>query len=150
MFQPTSEPSRYSDSPRGVRSGDRTPVEERFSSPFQTGPEAHLASYTMGTGSFPGLKRPIRGVKHTSHWTSKLKKEETYHYTPSVPHGGIQGELYLHLFTYAYFGLSNFSFFSYNAGMETPMLNVFTFTRHENFSSDSFHISTRQRRWFDL
>ena len=30
----------------------------------QTGPVAHPASYTMGTGSFPGLKRPGRGVDH--------------------------------------------------------------------------------------
>jgi hypothetical protein len=28
----------------------------------QTGPGAHPASYTMGTGSFPGVKQPGRGV----------------------------------------------------------------------------------------
>jgi hypothetical protein len=28
----------------------------RFSAPVQTGPGAHLASCTMDTGSFPGLK----------------------------------------------------------------------------------------------
>ena len=28
----------------------------------QTDPGAHLASYTMGTGSFPGVKRPGGGV----------------------------------------------------------------------------------------
>jgi len=28
----------------------------RFSAPVQTGPEAHPASYKMGTGSFPGVK----------------------------------------------------------------------------------------------
>ena len=28
----------------------------RFSAPVQTGPGAHPASYTMGTGSFPGGK----------------------------------------------------------------------------------------------
>jgi hypothetical protein len=33
----------------------------RFSAPVQTGPEAHPASCTMGTGSFPGGKeRPVR------------------------------------------------------------------------------------------
>ena len=31
----------------------------------QTGPGAHPASYTMGNGSFPGVKRPGRGVDHT-------------------------------------------------------------------------------------
>jgi hypothetical protein len=32
--------------------------EARFSAPVQTGSRAHTASYTMGTGSFPGVKRP--------------------------------------------------------------------------------------------
>ena len=36
----------------------------RFSTPVQTGPGAHPASCTMGTGSFPGVKRPGRGVDH--------------------------------------------------------------------------------------
>ena len=35
-----------------------------FSTPVQTGPGAHPSSYTMGTGSFPGVKRPGRGVDH--------------------------------------------------------------------------------------
>jgi hypothetical protein len=36
----------------------------RFSAPVQTCPGAHPASYTMGTGSFLGVKRPGRGVDH--------------------------------------------------------------------------------------
>ena len=48
--------SRYSDSLRAGRSGDRIPVVARFSAPVQTGPGTHPASYTMGTGSFPGGK----------------------------------------------------------------------------------------------
>ena len=36
----------------------------RFSAPVQTGPGAYPASYTMGTGSFPGVKRPGRGADH--------------------------------------------------------------------------------------
>ena len=36
----------------------------RFSAPVQTGPGAHPASCTMGTGSFPGLKSG-RGVTLT-------------------------------------------------------------------------------------
>ena len=38
----------------------------RFSVPVQTGPGAHTASCTMGTGSFPGVKSG-RGVTLTPH-----------------------------------------------------------------------------------
>ena len=40
--------------------------EAGFSAPVQTGPEAHTASCTMGTGSFPGV-RCGRGVTLTPH-----------------------------------------------------------------------------------
>ena len=40
--------------------------EARFSTPVQTGPGAHPASCTMGTGSFPGVKNG-RGVTLTPH-----------------------------------------------------------------------------------
>ena len=36
----------------------------RFSAPIRTGPGAHPASYTMGTGFFLGVKRPGRGADH--------------------------------------------------------------------------------------
>jgi hypothetical protein len=36
----------------------------RFFVHVQTGPGAHPASCTMGTVSFPGVKRPGRGVDH--------------------------------------------------------------------------------------
>jgi len=39
-------------------------VEARFSTPFQTGPGAYPASYTMGTGSLPGVKWLGRGADH--------------------------------------------------------------------------------------
>jgi hypothetical protein len=58
--------SWYSEWLRVGRSGDRIPVEVRFSAPVQTGPGAHLASCTMGTGSFPGVKSG-RGVTLTPH-----------------------------------------------------------------------------------
>jgi len=32
-------------------------------------------SYTMGTGSFPGVKRPVRGFDHPPHLAPRLKKE---------------------------------------------------------------------------
>ena len=49
---------------RARRSGDRIPVRERFSAPVQTSPGTHPASFTKGTGSFPGVKSG-RGVTLT-------------------------------------------------------------------------------------
>jgi len=43
----------------------------RFSTPVQTGPGVHLASYTMCTGSFLGVKWTERGVNHTPHLEPK-------------------------------------------------------------------------------
>jgi len=57
------------------RSGDRIPAEARISAPVQTGPGVHPASYTMGTGSFPEVKRPGRGVDNPHHLAMRLKKE---------------------------------------------------------------------------
>ena len=45
----------------------------RFSAPVQTGPEAHPASCTMGTGSFLGVKRPGRGAVHPPHLSEVMK-----------------------------------------------------------------------------
>jgi len=42
---------------------------------LQTDPGAHSAPYTMGTGSFPGVERPGRGVDHPPHLVPRLKKE---------------------------------------------------------------------------
>ena len=49
--------------------------EARFSAPVQTGPGAHPASYTMGTGSFPGVKRPGRGADNPPHLAPRLKEK---------------------------------------------------------------------------
>ena len=46
--------SWYSDSLRAGRSGDRIPVGDEIFP--QTGPGAHPAFCTLGTGSFPGVK----------------------------------------------------------------------------------------------
>jgi len=55
----------------------------RFPAPVQTDPEAHPASYTMGTGSFPGLKRPGRGVDHPPTSSAEVKERvELYLYSP--------------------------------------------------------------------
>jgi len=52
----------------------------RFSTPVQTGPGVHPASYTMG-GSFPGVKRPGRCVDRPPHLAPRLKKEHSYTFT---------------------------------------------------------------------
>jgi hypothetical protein len=68
--------SRYSDSLRARRSGDRIPVGLRFSAPVQTGSGAHPASYTIGRpGLYRRAKRPGRGVDHPPHLAPMLKKE---------------------------------------------------------------------------
>jgi len=61
----------------------------RFSVPVQTGAVAHLASYTMGTGYFPGVKRPGRGVDHPPHLEPRLKKEYSYTSTPPLDLRGL-------------------------------------------------------------
>ena len=63
--------SRYSDSLRAGRPGDRITVGARFSAPVQTGPGAHPASYTTATGSFPGVKRPGRVADHPPPWKGR-------------------------------------------------------------------------------
>ena len=45
-------------------SRDRIPVGTRFSAPVHTVPGAHPSFYTMGTGSFTGVKRLGRGIDH--------------------------------------------------------------------------------------
>ena len=46
----------------------------RFSTPVQTVPGVHPASYTMGTGSFPGVKRPGRGVDNPLPFSAEVKE----------------------------------------------------------------------------
>ena len=54
----------------------------RFSAPLQIGPEAHPTAYTMGTGSFSGVRRPGCGVDHPPHLAPRLKKEKSYTAAP--------------------------------------------------------------------
>ena len=72
----------------GRGSGDRIPEWAKFSAPVQTGPEAHPASYTVGTGSFLGVKRPGRGVDHRPPSSAEVKEIVElylYLYAPSGP-----------------------------------------------------------------
>jgi hypothetical protein len=47
----------------------------RFFAYVQTGPGAHPAFCTMGTGSFPGVKRPGRGADHPPPSSAEVRKE---------------------------------------------------------------------------
>ena len=44
-----------------------------FPYPSRTSPGVHPASYTVRTGSFPGVKRPMSGVDHAPPSTAKRK-----------------------------------------------------------------------------
>ena len=70
----------------------------RFSAPVQTGPGAHLAFYTMGTGLFPGVKRPGRRVDHPPPSSAEVKeREELYFYSTSESSWSVIGRTLLYL-----------------------------------------------------
>ena len=73
------------------------PVGERFSARVQTGCEAHLASYTMGTGSFPGVKcgRGVALITHPPPIAEVKERVKLYLYSPPL---GLRGMLWGHLF----------------------------------------------------
>jgi hypothetical protein len=57
----------------------------RFSASVHTGPGAHPASYTMGTGSFPEANRPGCGVDHPSTSSAEVKERAgLYLYVPGL------------------------------------------------------------------
>jgi hypothetical protein len=64
--------SKYSNSLRSGRSGDRVQVEAKFSAPVRTG---LAATYAVSTGSFPGVKWPGRGVDDPPHPVPRLKQQ---------------------------------------------------------------------------
>ena len=65
---------------------DQIPVGVRFSAAVQTGPGAHPAAHSMGTGSFLGVKRPGRGVDHPPPSRAEVKERVELHlYYPSGP-----------------------------------------------------------------
>jgi hypothetical protein len=53
----------------------KIPVGARFLAHVQTGPGAHPASCTMGTGSFLGVKRPTRGADHPPPFSAEVENE---------------------------------------------------------------------------
>ena len=65
---------------------------KRFSTPVQTTPGTHLAFYTMGTGSFPGVNRLARGVDNPPASSAQVQeREELYFYSPSSPSWAVLG-----------------------------------------------------------
>jgi len=64
----------------------------RFSAPVQTGLGAHPASYTVGTRSFPEVKRPGRGVDHSLPSSAEIKGSvELYLYSLPGPLSPVVG-----------------------------------------------------------
>jgi hypothetical protein len=75
------EDGPWIESRRGERGGGG-----EFSEPGHNGPEAHPASYTMGTGSFPGVKRQRRGVDQPPPSNAEVKERvELYLCSPYGP-----------------------------------------------------------------
>jgi len=75
-----------------------SPNGARFSTPIQTGPGAHPASYTNGTGSIPVVNWLRHGVDHPPPSNAEVKERvELYIYSASGPLWPVQGELYLYL-----------------------------------------------------
>jgi len=57
-------------------------VAARFSAPVQTGPGADPASYTMGTESFKGVKRPGCDADHPPPSSAEVEERELHLYFP--------------------------------------------------------------------
>ena len=77
---------------RGSNPGEGEIFRTRSDRPW--GPPSLL--YDRYRVSFPGVKRPGRGVDYPPHLTPRLKKE--YRYTSTPPpglHGLFEGELYI-------------------------------------------------------
>ena len=73
---------------------------EKFSAPVQTGPVAHPASCTMGTGSFRGVKRLRRGADSPPPSSAEVKeKVQLYFYSSSTHSWTVAGWNYTFTFT---------------------------------------------------
>jgi hypothetical protein len=73
---------------------------------------AHLASYTMGTGSFLGVKWPRRSVDQAPHLAPGLK-EYRYTSTPLLGFRGLfKGELHFYIYVFI---LNKFPYIRLNA-----------------------------------
>ena len=73
-------------------------MRARFFAPVQTGSGVHPASYTMGTGSFPGVKRPGRGADHPPPSSAEVEGRVELYIFPPRPSWPVLGKLYLYLY----------------------------------------------------
>ena len=80
-----------------MRYGRRIPVEERFSAAVQTSPGGPSSPLQNGYRvSFPGVKRPRRGVNRTPSSSSKVKERvELYLYSSSGSSWHVLGRICL-------------------------------------------------------
>ena len=82
-------PHLYIDSLRTEQSGVRNPLRARnflCSAPDRTGPEAHIASCTTGTGSFPTVQGLGRDLNHPHPSNDKVRERgEPYPYSRTLP-----------------------------------------------------------------
>ena len=74
-----------------------------FSAPVQTGPGAYPASCTVGTGSFPGVKRLGRDVDYPPPSLRRgHERVELYIYSPSGLKWPVIGRTFTFTFTFIF------------------------------------------------
>jgi hypothetical protein len=76
--------TQYSDLLQAGKSRARLPVGLRIFTHIQTGPGAHPASYTRGTGSFSVVKWPGGGTDNLTSSSAMLEKERSYTSIPPL------------------------------------------------------------------
>jgi hypothetical protein len=65
---------------------DSLGIESEWGRDFQTDPGAHPASYTVGTGPFPGLRWPGYGIDHPLSSCAEVKERaELFLHSPFGP-----------------------------------------------------------------
>jgi hypothetical protein len=114
----------------------------RFSAPVQTGPGAHPASCTMGTGSFPGVKYG-RGVLLTTHpllvpWSWKGRA------IPLLPVWAVRPVQSLSACTRVHFTFT----FTFCKSMSTASFIFFTYLDKTGQTRQNFHYFKIEKNHF--
>jgi hypothetical protein len=118
-------------------------VGARLSAPVQTGPGAQTTAYTMGTESFPGVKRPGRGVGHPPLSKAEVKERvELYLYSPSGPSWPVLGLTLSCLYIYCVLKVVFFLACANAVSLLTDCLKIKCFEDCQNASKNfSRHLS---------